>query len=188
MTEKAWAKRLAALIQNRCLPRRGRYRVSTQQRLPYSYQVTSYKQADQREDHLSYYETDILITQQLDGERWIPRVVIETKLTRLHSHDAITYSKKASMHKQVHPYLRYGMVVGARGRSGLPGRLVRHGEYFDFMFAFSGHRPTPSQAARFSRLIRTELRASQRLEQVIYDSRRVERAKYQLVHRRLMIE
>ena len=188
MTEKDWAKRLATLIQNRCLPQRGDYRVSTQQRLPYSYEVTSYEQADQREDHLSYYETDILITQQLDGERWIPRVVIETKLDRLHSHDAITYSKKASTHKQVHPYLRYGMVVGARGRSGLPGRFIRHGEHFDFMFAFSGLRPTPSQEARFARLIRAEVRASQRWERAIYDTRRVERVKYQLVHRSLIIE
>ena len=52
---------------------------------------------------VSRYETDLLVYDALDQDAWIPRVVIECKLEGVTTHDAITYSRKASTHKQVHP-------------------------------------------------------------------------------------
>ncbi|GAI54911.1 unnamed protein product, partial [marine sediment metagenome] len=57
---------------------------------------------------------------------------IEGKINSVTTHGAITYSQKASTHKNVHPYLRYGILLGNRKHYPLPGRLFRHGAYFDF--------------------------------------------------------
>ncbi len=46
------------------------------------------------------------------GDRWKPRVVVEAKLGKVTTNDAITYSQKASTHRAVHPYLRYGIMLG----------------------------------------------------------------------------
>src|SRR5690349_14415170 len=76
------------------------------------------------------YQTDLLIYDMLDDGRFIPRVVVECKWRRVSTHDALTYSSKASAHKHVHPYLRYGILVA--GEAAIPGRLMKHGAYFDF--------------------------------------------------------
>jgi len=56
------------------------------------------------------HETDLLVVENLDEVKWTPRVVIEAKGNgAINTHDAITYSHKAATHRQVHPYLRYGL-------------------------------------------------------------------------------
>ena len=64
---------------------------------------------------------------------WVPRVVVEFKLG-FTTHDALTYSAKAATHKNIHPYLRYGVVI-ARGkaREAISSKMMRHGHNFDFM-------------------------------------------------------
>ena len=74
------------------------------------------------------FQTDLLIKQND-----IPLVVIEIKLGRFTTHDVITYSSKALKHKEVYPYLRYGLVIGAS--SNIQNRFFTHNVGFDFSLA-----------------------------------------------------
>ena len=87
------------------------------------------------------YETDILVGEHITDQIWKPRIIIEAKIGRITTHDAITYSRKALTHKNVHPYLRYGILIGNRSHHPLPGRLFRHGENFDFMQSWISYKP-----------------------------------------------
>jgi len=55
--------------------------------------------------------TDLLICER-GGSNWVPRVMMEFKLGDVTSQNAATYSSNAETHKSVHPYLRYGIVIG----------------------------------------------------------------------------
>ncbi len=57
------------------------------------------------------YQTDLLISDATE-EAWTPRVVVECKLGRVSTHDALTYSTKASTLQHPPPYLRYGILIG----------------------------------------------------------------------------
>ena len=83
----------------------------------------------------SAFQTDLCIFEKISEETKIPRVVIEFK-KQLSTHDVLTYSTKARKHKQVYPYLRYGLVIG--DSETIPGRFFTHNEAFDFLH---GGRP-----------------------------------------------
>ena len=104
------------------------------------------------------------------------------------THDAITYSQKALSHKTVHPYLRYGIMLGNRQRYPLPGRLYRHGAHFDFMISFAGTRPTELEMDRFTEIMGAEIAASRQLEKIIYESRLRDRDRYTVLHKRLCLK
>lgn len=83
------------------------------------------------------FEQDVLIYEcpEADGHRVVPRVVAEVKFNGVHTHDAIVYSEKARRIRTVYPYLRYGLILG--GFQKIPGRVLRLGQGFDFIFAVS---------------------------------------------------
>jgi hypothetical protein len=68
-----------------------------------------------------------------------PRVVLEFK-TRITTHDVITYGAKSRKHKQVYPWLRYGIV--ASGETAAPRRFFIHNEGLAFFFALAGTGPS----------------------------------------------
>src|SRR6266700_4249394 len=70
--------------------------------------LTGYPKQPMRGD--SAFQTDLCVFDQKSDGVVIPRVVLEFK-TSITTHDVITYSAKARKHKQVYPYLRYGLVV-----------------------------------------------------------------------------
>jgi hypothetical protein len=76
------------------------------------------------------FQTDLLITSK-DGS--LPLVVIETKYGGFSTHDVLTYSTKAQKHKEIYPYLRYGLVVG--GENKIYNRFFTHNIGFDFAYA-----------------------------------------------------
>jgi hypothetical protein len=76
------------------------------------------------------FQTDILIKK---GK--IPIVAIETKYKSLTTHDILTYSTKAMKHKEIYPYLRYGLIVGNNGK--IPNRFFIHNQGFDFAASLS---------------------------------------------------
>lgn len=80
----------------------------------------------------SAFQTDITIFEKLDEQVSIPRVVMEFK-AGVTTHDLLTYNAKAVLHKQVYPYLRYGMVAAAESK--VPGRAFVHGASLDFFVA-----------------------------------------------------
>jgi hypothetical protein len=73
------------------------------------------------------FETDILIEKASPA---IPLVVVELKFGGFTTHDIITYSSKATRHKEIYPYLRYGFVVG--GSAALSKKFLTHNQGIDF--------------------------------------------------------
>lgn len=162
--------------------------VQTAWRLPYAVHVSGYRNrasspglADPLFGETQPYQTDLMIAEPLpNGTDWIPRVVVEFKLGKVSTHDALTYSAKAATHKNVHPYLRYGIVIGGYD-ARLPRRLVRHGQAFDFMATLASETLTDADRKSLVRLLRDELNASRCISAVLSGS-----SDARLFHRRLI--
>jgi hypothetical protein len=112
----------------------------------------------------SAFQTDLCIFEKVSGGAEIPRVVMEFK-PGITTHDVLTYSTKARKHKQVYPYLRYGLVVG--NIKSIPGRFFTHNEGLDFCVAAALHKQKRLHAL-FASLLEQEVAASRRLEQIIF--------------------
>jgi hypothetical protein len=110
----------------------------------------------------SAFQTDLCIFEEKRKDILIPRVVMEFK-TRITTHDVLTYSAKARKHKQVYPYLRYGLV--ASDENTVPGRVFTHNEALDFCAAVAEYR-----GARLSEmlaaLLKAEVESSRCLERI----------------------
>lgn len=187
MNEREWVETIARKLPKSPGFKSGKLGAHTGLRLPYGCEIREYKGNQEQADTIRY-QTDLLIVEATGTDTWIPRVVIEAKFSRITTHDAITYSQKAAAHRSVHPYLRYGIMLGNWGEAPLPGRLFRHGQHFDFMFSFKGARARDSEWKRFLRLVKDEVRASRATEQLTYGSRLKDRDRYTLLHRKLVLE
>ena len=186
--EKEWVDSIIPRLQNdlqNLLPKTTEIRVATGSKLPYAYEVMKYRGLQPDRTMPSQYETDIMICGVLSEDEWIPRVIIEGKLDSVTTHDAITYSAKASTHKNVHPYLRYGILLGNRKHYPLPGRLIRHGANFDFMASWKGYKPENLEWDRLIKVLAKEVAASEQLEEILSSSRSPNRKRYSILHRRL---
>jgi len=182
MTEKEWVELLAARIEASCISHSEKLSIHVGMKLPYGYEISEY--AEEPISKAIKYQTDLLIIESFPNERWKPRLVMECKVT-ISTHDAITYSHKAFTHKSVHPYLRYGILLG--NHKFLPGRLYRHGMFFDFMMSFGLFEPSETEMVRFTHLIHDEIEASRNLEKIIYESKKKQKDKYTLLHRQLSL-
>jgi hypothetical protein len=81
------------------------------------------------------------------------------------THDVLTYSTKARRHKQVYPYLRYGLISSVE--RVVPRRFFTHNEGLDFFVALGGvSRATISSLV--ARTVRAEIRASRQLEEFAF--------------------
>lgn len=161
--------------------------VCSSRKLTYAHEILEYSgDDDQPIREARKYETDLLVYDEKPGGEWIPRVVLECKFGAVTTHDALTYSAKAATHKHVHPYLRYGILIGAIGNS-LPGRLIRHGAYFDFMIVLEDESPTSEEAAILTQLLVDELKASRWLYDALRETRSRDRKRIRVFHRRLSL-
>jgi hypothetical protein len=113
----------------------------------------------------SAFQTDLCVFEDIDDEIRIPRVVLEFK-SRVSTHDVITYSAKARKHKQVYPYLRYGLVIA--NESTVPGRFFTHNEGLDFCVAAASYKAKRVHEI-FASLLRDEVAASRRLEGIAFE-------------------
>ena len=188
MNEKDWVKTLISQMENDLRKINNNLRVRDGYKLPYSSEILSYSEDTPIKPQFTNYETDILISEELGNNEWKPRVIIEAKINSVTTHDAITYSKKSQTHKNVHPYLRYGILIGNRKHYPLPGRLFRHGENFDFMISFKTFNPQKNEWKNLIKIIQAEITASQTLEEIIFNSRSKEREHYTSLHRPLHLE
>ena len=187
MTEREWVKTLISRIENSLREKVDTIRVTEGFRLPYSSEIKEYSGNDPLEFNQVGYETDILVYEQFSTRNWKPRIIIETKINRVTTHDAITYSQKAQTHKNVHPYLRYGILIGNRKNYPLPGRLFRHGQHFDFMQSWKKFEPDKSEWCNLIEILENEIAASKILEEILFNSRSRTREKYTILHRRLIL-
>ncbi|MCB9848426.1 MAG: hypothetical protein H6814_08440 [Phycisphaeraceae bacterium] len=159
--------------------------VEDARRLTYAYEVYRYSGTEPIDMSQAGYQTDLLVYDMIDDEQWIPRIVIEMKLGSVTTHDALTYSSKASTHKNVHPYLRYGIVVGNWGDYPLPPRLFRHGAYFDFMMTWAGTDQSLPEWSQFIKVLKEEIEASRNIQDLLSNAKKHSKKKYHLVHRKL---
>jgi hypothetical protein len=76
--------------------RRTTISVSSGRRLAYRYEVEEDRQAPGAPKlKPTGYEMDLLVADELDEGRWVPRVVLKCKLGGITTHDALAYSAKA---------------------------------------------------------------------------------------------
>jgi hypothetical protein len=83
------------------------------------------------------FQQDILIYETVRGgdTSVVPRVITEVKFKGVNTHDPIVYSEKARRIRGVYPYVRYGLLLGSMPK--IPGRVLRLGQGFDFIFTVS---------------------------------------------------
>jgi hypothetical protein len=157
-------------------------------RLAYANEISRYdwETDEAHPPHRPGYQTDLLVFDHApDKTWWVPRVVIECKVVGVTTHDALTYSAKAATHKHVHPYLRYGILIGDYG-TAVPSRLVRHGAFFDFMTIWRGPKPARVEWRELIDVLRSEIEASRTLQKVL--GRRSKGGKrFRLLHRPLVL-
>lgn len=133
------------------------------------------------------FETDMLIYEQ-SNDIIIPRIVIESKLNKVTTHDAITYSYKAQSHKNITPFLRYGIMIGNRKDYPLPGRLFRHGANFDFMISFKKEELSEKEKSSFIELLKKEITYSQNIQEMLLNSRSKDRKRYFLMQKKMFLK
>jgi len=112
------------------------------------------------------FQQDIVIY-ETRGEREVPRVVVETKSGGCSTHEAITYSTKARLLKQVYPYLRYILLLCDVDK--ITQKLIKHGEFFDgiLVLDFAAQRKGKNfeDWNRFVNVIRNEVETSRKIAQ-----------------------
>ena len=188
MAEKEWMEEVKERLKKEESFSKNNIFFSIGKRIPYSFEVLSYLNDSPGGKNIISYETDLLVFQKIDNEKWKPRIIIEGKINSVTTHDAITYSQKASSHKHVHPYLRYGILLGNRKNYPLPGRLFRHGAYFDFMLSWKAFKPIEDEWKNFLDIIKSEIKYSEKLEEILFYSRLKNRKHYTNLQRRLYLK
>ncbi len=114
----------------------------------------------------SAFQTDLCIFEKKGEGICIPRVVMEFK-THITTHDILTYSAKAAKHKQIYPYLRYGII--AEKDTEVPKRLFTHNDSLDFCAAVSGLEGN-NLLVFFNKLLKDEIKSSILLEDIAFGS------------------
>jgi len=82
------------------------------------------------------FQTDLMIVKKVKREKKekeLPLIIIEIKSGDFTTHDVLTYSTKSLKHKEIYPYIRYGLVVG--GKNEIDNRFFTHNAGFDFAVA-----------------------------------------------------
>ncbi|MBM4166767.1 MAG: hypothetical protein FJ218_07635 [Ignavibacteria bacterium] len=183
--EERWVKTITTKIERTLRQYNDNLRVSDGKRLAYSYEILNYIEDEPEEQSITDYETDILVYEILGSNKWKPRVVIEAKIDKITTHDVITYSQKSLTHKNVHPYLRYGILIGNHGP--LPGRIFRHGQHFDFMMSWKSYKSNKREWKRLIEILKEEIGASKTLDKLLFDNRNRFRDKFTSLHRPLKL-
>jgi len=111
------------------------------------------------------FETDVTIFAK-KGDAEVPFIVIEVKEC-LTSHDVITYSNKASRHKQVYPYLRYGLL--SYNLDVIPKRFFKHNEHIDFFLAVRDYFEDRTKLGEILfELVKNELQIFENLQKILH--------------------
>jgi hypothetical protein len=159
-------------------------RVGTGARLPYTYEGLDLEAKEQAKSGSIDYQTDLLLYDQLDSGWWAPRVVIECKLGKVASNNALAFRARAARHKHVHYYLRYGVLIGSKNHFSVAGeRMFRHGDSFDFVARWSDGNANETEWTLFAEILREEVQRSRTIQELFAIKQYT--TKYSVVHRRL---
>lgn len=164
--EDKWTRELLCPSLTESLPEK--YVVECGKTLLYDVSVKSYKKVNGKYEANLFsnnsrghggYETDLLISEKIGENEFVPLVVCESKLEMITTHDLITYNNKAGEHKKLHKGLRYGVVIAECKQGGVTlQKIFNHGcENFDFIFCFKGLVPTEQEWQEFSGIINHQI-------------------------------
>ena len=188
ITENEWTKSICDLLTQQDLGRD--IYIDVLKKIPYAFEISSFNEdwevGDEDFDKTSF-ETDMVVYEKTNG-KIIPRVIIESKIGTVTTHDAITYSHKAMYHKNVIPFVRYGIMLGDRKTYPLPGRLFRHGTNFDFLFSFIDYIPSEKETLIFVDMIKREITYSRQFEEILSNSRSRNRKRYFMLQKEFHLE
>ena len=186
MNENEWTKEISLKLNKEFC--KGNIHAKILQKIPYSQEIEHYTaEWEPVPMEPTKFETDLVIYEE-KASQIKPRVIIEAKLGKVSTHDAITYSYKAEKHKYITPYLRYGIMIGDRKHYSLPGRLFRHGTNFDFMFSFTGVYPSPDEWKIFTAMLKKEIKYSIQMEEMLHESRKKDRKHYFMLQKQLVLQ
>jgi hypothetical protein len=188
MTEVEWVEEMARHVRDKPMFQSSGLEIQTGFRLPYGFEISAHKEDDEPVKVTTFFETDLAIIERNEDGNWQPRVIVEAKIMNITTHDAITYISKAAAHRSVYPYLRYGVMLGKRSEHALPGLLFRHGSQFDFMISFQSFQPSDGEMDAFLKLLDSEVQASRTIEKLLFDSRKQNRDRYTILHRKLVVK
>jgi hypothetical protein len=116
----------------------------------------------------SAFQTDLCIFERRPDDIWLPRVVFEFK-TGITTHDVLTYGVKAQKHKDIYPYLRYGLV--ASDEINVPGRFFTHNRGLDFCLCVHG-LDDQALGEAINALVLSELSSSRLLEGISFGGKK----------------
>ena len=188
MKENEWTKTIKEFIEASNLG--DDICIDVLRKIPYAFEISSFAEdwqiVTKSYDTMSF-ETDLIIYEK-KNDKIIPRVIIESKIGTVTTHDAITYSHKAMQHKNVIPFVRYGIMLGDRGTYPLPGRLYRHGTNFDFLFSFVGYEPSEKEKYKFIEMLKREIEYSKKFEEMLSNSRSKDRKRYYMLQKEFHLE
>jgi hypothetical protein len=96
------------------------------------------KEEEKTSRHVNSFQVDLAL---LDKIKEVYLVIIEVKgYETITTHDVLIYSSKAKKHKNLYPWLRYGIIWSSpKGKDhGIPRRFYMNNENLDFAFNFEG--------------------------------------------------
>ena len=188
MKENDWTKSICELLQKQNLGEN--IYVDVLKKIPYAFEISSFNEDWEiggENFNETSFETDLVVYEKYDN-KIVPRVIVEAKVGTVTTHDAITYSHKAMYHKNVIPFVRYGIMLGARETYPLPGRLFRHGTNFDFLFSFVDYLPTNKEINTFVDMLKKEITYSRQIEEILSNSRSRNRKCYYMLQKEFHLE
>ena len=188
MKENDWTKSICELLQKQDLG--DNIYIDVLKKIPYAFEISSFNrdwEVESENFRETSFETDMVIYEKYN-DRIVPRVIIESKVGTVSTHDAITYSHKAMYHKNVIPFVRYGIMLGARETYPLPGRLFRHGTNFDFLFSFVDYLPSEKEVSTFVEMVKKEITYSRQIEEILTNSRSRNRKRYYMLQKEFHLE
>lgn len=186
--ERTWVRGLVPKLRTALAPcalPESQITVGDGVKLPYNSVIQAYSHDGQPTSASLSYETDLLISDAASDGSWTPRVVVECKLGGVTTHDALSYVAKAATHKHLHPYLRYGVLVGRL--ASIPRFLVRHGIDFDFLATWPADAADEIMWDAFVAMLVDEVKASRQLQSLLSTSRMPAQQKYHFLRRPLLL-
>jgi hypothetical protein len=79
MNEKEWVSLIIERLRPHLIDDVSGLKVSQGHRPPYAKEITQYREDLALSHHTMSYQTDILVSEELEDDGWIPRIIIEAK-------------------------------------------------------------------------------------------------------------
>lgn len=192
-SETQWVQSIAGLIREhlgKVYPAGEPVSVEADVNLASGYQILDYTDKSARHSVL-FHKADLVVLEETPGskgsKKWTPRVAMECKFGELTSKEALAYNARAEQFKSVHPYLRYGLLIGGFDGLSLPVRTIKHGVQFDFIVAWEGHEPKGMTRERLGAIIVAEVDASRVLTSLLMKEGTALLGPVRMVHRPLTL-